>query len=336
MIMTMIILYTTTCCRLNIIQTTTALTTTTTTTTTLAIPTTTNVVPFSNFCFAPNGVCISPKYFVTELQEEPNNDSNNTAANAAHSSNSMSNDNQQLLYDKYFTMRNVPGDGDCMFLAVALAAATSTGLGMSNKMLNNLSRETREIVAQVLSAPSGKLFIGPDINNIVDASQLLQSAVSQEPTINTTEDYLIALRKEGRDGGLYGGGPELAVLSNVLRRPISIYEVDENSLQQQQQRSNNDECYKNDRSSSNSSSNDEVSSSSSSSSPSDEFCFPITCKGSFGEGVFDDPCLTSIPDSAVISNIQPGAYSWRLHILVLDVSPTERHACVLLPQRIYK
>ncbi|OEU17254.1 hypothetical protein FRACYDRAFT_184839 [Fragilariopsis cylindrus CCMP1102] len=219
----------------------------------------------------------------------------------------MSNDNQQLLYDKYFTMRNVPGDGDCMFLAVALAAATSTGLGMSNKMLNNLSRETREIVAQVLSAPSGKLFIGPDINNIVDASQLLQSAVSQEPTINTTEDYLIALRKEGRDGGLYGGGPELAVLSNVLRRPISIYEVDEN-----------------------------ISSSSSSSSPSDEFCFPITCKGSFGEGVFDDPCLTSIPDSAVISNIQPGAYSWRLHILVLDVSPTERHACVLLPQRIYK
>jgi len=321
MIMTMIILYATTCCRLNTIQTTTALTTTTTTT----IPRTTHVIPFSEFCFAPNGVCISPKYFVTE---------NNTAVTTAYSSNSTSNDNQQLLYDKYFTMRNVPGDGDCMFLAVALAAATSTGLGMSNKILNNLSRETREIVAQVLSAPSGKLFIGPDINNIVDASQLLQSAVSQEPTINTTEDYLIALRKEGRDGGLYGGGPELAVLSNVLRRPISIYEVDEKSLQQQQQqRSNNDDCYKNgSSSSSNSNSNDEVSSSSSSG----EFCFPIVCKGSFGEGVFDDPCLTSIPDSAVISNIQPGAYSWRLHILVLDVSPTERHACVLLPQRIYK
>jgi hypothetical protein len=327
MIMAIIILYTTSCCRLNIIQTTTALTTTKTTTT---IPTTTNVVPFSDFCFAPNGVCISPKYFVTKLREEPNNGINNTAATAAYnSSNSMSNDNQQLLYDKFFTMRNVPGDGDCMFLAVALAAATSTGLGMSNKILNNLSRETREIVAQVLSAPSGKLFIGPDINNIVDASQLLQSAVLQEPTIDTTQDYLNALRKEGRDGGLYGGGPELAVLSNVLRRPISIYEVDENSLQQQQ-RSNNDECYKNDSSSNNS--NDEVSSPS----PSDEFCFPIICKGSFGEGVFDDPCLTSIPDSAVISNIQPGAYSWRLHILVLDVSPTERHACVLLPQRIYK
>jgi hypothetical protein len=66
----------------------------------------------------------------------------------------------------------------------------------------------------------------------------------------------------------------------------------------------------------------------------DATIFPITCKGSFGEGIFEDPCLTSIPNSAILSNIQPGAYSWRLNILVLTVSPGEKHACVLLPQHL--
>ncbi|VEU43200.1 unnamed protein product [Pseudo-nitzschia multistriata] len=202
-------------------------------------------------------------------------------------------------------MRNVAGDGDCMFLAVALASATSMGLGGSDKLLRAISIETRDIVAQVLSS-TGKLYIGKD--NIVDASRLLESATMQEPSTNTTEDYLAALRKEGRSGGLYGGGPELVALSNILRRPISTYEVDQDYLNQQE------------------SMGDDTSS---------EVFFPIVCKGSFGDGVFEDPCITSIPDSVIVSNIQPGAYSWRLHILVLDASPTEKHACVLLPQQIY-
>lgn len=253
---------------------------------------TTREIPFQDFRFAPNNVCVHPEYFVArgEDGDEP----------------------------KYFTMRNVPGDGDCMFLAVALAAATSMGLGGSNKLLSSISRETRDIVAQVLSSSTGKLFIGPQQNNTVDASRLLQSAVMQETTISTPEEYLAALRKEGREGGLYGGGPELVVLSNVLRRPISIYEVDENFTKEQQQE-NLEEIPVNDNGGSSSG-----------------ISFPIVCKGSFGEGVFEDPCLTSIPDSVILANMQPGAYSWRLHILVLNASPTEKHACVLLPQQIYK
>ena len=56
--------------------------------------------PFQTFQFAKNGVCVHPKIFVDQDDE-----------------------------DRVFTMRNVPGEGDCMFLAVALAAATSMGLG---------------------------------------------------------------------------------------------------------------------------------------------------------------------------------------------------------------
>ena len=265
-------------------------------------------IPFKDFEFAKNNVCISPQYFVAVREDRRNV--------------SSTEDDNEPSYS-YFTMRNVPGDGDCMFLAVALAAATSMGLGGSNQLLRTISRETREVVAQVLSAPSGKLFIGPGRDNVVDASKLLRSAVAQEPNINTVKEYLEALRKEGRCGGLYGGGPELVALSNVLRRPISIYEVDEERLEEQKhQEQLNGGC-------------DEIKDNNDNKSSLKNF-FPIVCKGSFGEGVFEDPCLTSIPDSVILSNMQPGAYSWRLHILVVNSSPSEKHACVLLPQRIHK
>ena len=46
--------------------------------------------------------------------------------------------------------------------------------------------------------------------------------------------------------------------------------------------------------------------------------------------MFQDP-LFSIPESAVLSGLQPGAYSWHLHMLIVDASFNEKHACVLLP-----
>ena len=264
-------------------------------------------IPFRDFKYASNNVCISPQYFVEAREAGGDSNSTEIGTNSDYS---------------YFTMRNVPGDGDCMFLAVALAAATSMGLGGSNELLQAISQQTRSIVAQVLSAPTGKLYIGPGKDNVVDAPRLLRSAVLQEPSINTTEEYLEALRMEGRNGGLYGGGPELVVLSNILRRPISIYEVDEERLLEEEQNYQKGDY------------NETVGSSDNEISP--EIFYPIVCKGSFGEGVFEDPCLTSVPDSVILSNMQPGAYSWRLHILVLNSSPTEKHACVLLPQETYR
>ena len=221
------------------------------------------------FEFAPNGVCINPPYF---------------------------SDGEQS-----FTMRNVPGEGDCMFLAVALAAATSMGLGGNDALLRAISRETRAVVAQVMNSTNGTLHI--EGNRIVPARSLLESAAKQEGL--SSEMYLELLQKEGRDGGLYGGGPELTVLSNVLRRPISIYELPAgkegwNLSERKNNAGGADTCQ-------------------------------VKCMGVFGNPVFEDPCF-NVPDSAVLSGIQQGAYSWHLHILVLNMSNGEKHACVLLPQ----
>ena len=210
---------------------------------------------FSNFQFAPNGVCTVPAIF---------------------------------QHDQHcrFTMKNVPGQGDCMFLAVALASLCSVGLGANDVLLNSISKETRNVVAHVLEGNGNLVIQG---KRLVSTSSLLKSASKTEGV--SPKEYIQMLR----DGSLYGGGPELTVLSNVLRRPISIYELletdDNNSTTQF-----------------------------------------IQCMGTFGKDTLQDP-LRKIPDSAILqSNDPPGAYSWHLHILVVDVSPHEKHACALLPQ----
>lgn len=215
------------------------------------------------FEFAENGVCIRPAEFVD-------------------------NSNEQV-----FTMKNVPGEGDCMFLAVALATLASMGLGGNDALLRAISRETREIVAGILEQRSGNLII--EGKRLVATSTLLQSAAKREGL--EPQEYLRRLRLEGRNGGLYGGGPELTVLCNVLRRPISVYELDDDAEEDITRQS-------------------------------------VVCKGAFGADLLKDP-LRSLPDAAVLSSgaaALPGAYSWHLHILVLDVSKSEKHACVLLPQ----
>ena len=220
------------------------------------------VSPFHTFQFAPNGVCVKPSYFTDGTRS--------------------------------FTMRNVPGTGDCMFLAVALATSTSMGLGGNDALLRAISRESRHVVAQILSSPEGNLFI--EGQRFVRAKDLLMASSQKEGI--TPEEYVRRLRLEGSLGGLYGGGPELTVLSNVLRRPISIYEL---SNQNDAFTNNNTQDQQN-----------------------------IRCCGVFGAGVFDDPCK-SVPHSAVLAQPTLGAYSWHLHILVVDVGH-EKHACVLLPQ----
>ena len=132
----------------------------------------------------------------------------------------------------------------------------------------------------------------------------------------------------------------MTVLANVLRRPISIYELDPDGI-----RNNN---------------NDDNESSLVSSCRQQQ---KIVCKGTFGMGLFDDPC-SRIPNSAVLSSsgVVPvvipsqksdnandvnandananaavsatsSCYSWQLHILILNVGQngSEKHACVLLP-----
>jgi hypothetical protein len=247
--------------------------------------------PYGSFRFARNGVCISPQRFV---------DQHNGQA---------------------FRMRSVPGDGDCMFLAVALAALTSMGIGANNALLKAISREQRKVVAAVLESADGNFFLQGQ--QVVSAKALLKSAAAKE--CMTEEEYLRLLRTEGIDGGLYGGGPELTVMANVLRRPISVYEVI----------SDDDEAVHADTSENGAEQHTDEATNCSDDGTLERSCY-IECKGVFGQDAFNDP-LRLIPDSAVLSpTLQQGfegAYSWHIHILVVDTSPTEKHACVLLPLR---
>lgn len=225
------------------------------------------LVPFHKFTFAQNNVCINPYRFIA----------------ADHV------DGKERILE--FSMRNVPGEGDCMFLAVALATSTSMGLGGNDALLRAIANETREVVAQVLSAKEGTLHV--EKRRLVRARDLLSSAAKKEGVTN--DDYIQLLR----NGTLQGGGPELTVLSNVLRRPISVYELVRDDQFQ-----------------------DDVPSTCN-----------IKCVGSFGD-VFIDP-LFEIPDHAVISGLQEGAYSWHIHVLVVDAGQGEKHACALLPKQCY-
>jgi len=285
---------------------------------------------FSQFEFAPNGVCVKPALFVLVDTDAPPADADAAADAPSADASSSRHPNQppQQQPRASFTLRNVPGQGDCIFLAVALASLCSVGLGANDVLLNALAKETRNVVATIFETAASNnhntnstLFVTGQ--RLVTATALLKSAARELQL--SPKEYLRRLRLTGREGGLYGGGPELTVLANVLRRPISVYE-----LAKQQEAAETER----------------IPSSSS---------IGITCEGVFGAGIFDDPLLKvrrrsrhgqddpnnhttmSMMNSAVLQASEQaaspmrGAYSWHLHILVVDAGK-EKHACVLLPQ----
>ncbi len=267
------------------------------------------IYPFQRFTFAPNSVCTHPKTFFCNLDtHESTTTTNNNDAKTNTTISDSSEEDGQLLE---FSMKNVPGTGDCMFLAVALATSTSMGLGGNNAFLNAVANETRDVVAQILSTPQGHLHVQG--KRIVRVRDLLLSAAKNERV--KIEDYIELLR----NGTLQGGGPELTVLSNVLRRPISIYELDQDFEVKY---------------------SEDVGFTASASERSTRIGTPIPlncrikCVGSFGD-IFKDPC-SDLPRPAVLSSLLPeGAYSWHIHILVVDAGPGEKHACALLPKFSY-
>lgn len=318
-----------------------------------------SILDFSSFQFASNGVCISPRYFVLvpskqqneEVKENDDDDviqqqqqeqtratkkslTKTILSSSATTTNNDDNTSETTERTKLFTMRNVPGEGDCMFLAVTLAALASMGLGGNDVLLRAITKEIRTLVATIFessiiqqqqqqndataandgstrsSTSNNDLLIIDDIRGMISTYTLLKAAAKIEKI--SIDEYITRLKLDGNKGGMQGGGPELTILSNLLRRPISIYHL--------------------------------ISSSSSSSSLdndntvlTDDIQY-IECVGSFGSKHFVDPLLLHVPNSAILSStLQPyGAYSWHLHLLIVDSGGNEKHACVLLPQQLDK
>lgn len=211
-----------------------------------------------------------------------------------------------------FVMKNVSGDGDCVFQAVISASLVSMGMIDPDAFstVPSMALHMRKVVAKLLSSPEGTLYVDRKQarGRVLRCQDVLQSAAKKEGL--TEKEYLSKLCKPGREGGLHGGGPELTVLSNVLRRPISIYHLKQTSL------------------------------------PTGDVPCEIERMGVFGEGLFEDVCAT-VPDS-VISNagvcgLEKATHdmelqlksSWHLHILIVDASDKEKHATALLPSVQY-
>lgn len=223
---------------------------------------------------------------------------------------------------QYFVLRNVPGDGDCVFYAVLESVFISMGMlnpdasSSLNNSVSSMALEMRKVVANFLSSPDGTLYVSnKPRKRIVRCRDLLESAAKNEGLL--AEEYLTKLRQPGKQGGLYGGGPELTVLSNILRRPISIFHI--NSIQSPSHGTGGKSC-------------------------------ELQRMGVFGEGLFEDPGQ-SVPDSVVTNAVfftldgressqrkdqtlsaisSPLKCSWHIAILIADAGQ-EKHACVLLP-----
>lgn len=86
---------------------------------------------------------------------------------------------------QYFVLRNVQGDGDCVFQAVLCSVFVSMGMlnpdATNSNMMPALALEMRNVVANVLSSPDGTLYVNnKPTKRIVRCRDLLQSAAQNE------------------------------------------------------------------------------------------------------------------------------------------------------------
>eukprot|EP00546_Thalassionema_frauenfeldii_P011418 CAMPEP_0178919618 /NCGR_PEP_ID=MMETSP0786-20121207/14538_1 /TAXON_ID=186022 /ORGANISM="Thalassionema frauenfeldii, Strain CCMP 1798" /LENGTH=324 /DNA_ID=CAMNT_0020593571 /DNA_START=22 /DNA_END=993 /DNA_ORIENTATION=- len=118
--------------------------------------------------------------------------------------------------------RQVPGDGNCLFHSLVICLHWVEGEGhycyKDYDALRRLSLQLREKAVDYLSSkPKRKLYLQND--EFMRAGELIDMAA--KPFNVTAEEYCKQVRQES----YWGGGPEVAALCNLLRRPIHIYEL---------------------------------------------------------------------------------------------------------------
>ncbi|KAL7471463.1 hypothetical protein ACHAXS_011822 [Conticribra weissflogii] len=122
-------------------------------------------------------------------------------------------------------IRQVPGDGNCLFHSIAASLhrlVHGKHIDMSTpesiRRLRRRSLELRNRAVDVLEKqPRRRLFLQGD--EYLEARELLAAAAAQFELGG--EEYCDLMRRES----YWGGGPEIVALCNYLQRPIHIYEL---------------------------------------------------------------------------------------------------------------
>lgn len=120
------------------------------------------------------------------------------------------------------TIRQVPGDGNCLFHSIAATlslAVNRTHVSMSDtSLLRSNSALLRAQAVDCLSRnPRRVLFLQG--SEYLRASDLVSAAAAQYDL--SGDEYCAQMRQDSR----WGGGPEIVALCNVLKRPIHVYEL---------------------------------------------------------------------------------------------------------------
>mmetsp|Transcript_41077 Transcript_41077/g.118118 ORF Transcript_41077/g.118118 Transcript_41077/m.118118 type:complete len:318 (-) Transcript_41077:4-957(-) len=129
-----------------------------------------------------------------------------------------------LDLDTPATIRQVPGDGNCLFHSISTCyaqAVNGTHLDLSNsdnlQWLYQNSAKLRAQAVDCLEQPRKLLFLQG--HEYLKAQDLVQAAASQYGISGA--EYCRLMRQDS----YWGGGPEIVALCNVLQRPIHVYEL---------------------------------------------------------------------------------------------------------------
>lgn len=119
-------------------------------------------------------------------------------------------------------VRQVPGDGNCLFHSISLClrhSANQTHWDIEKDLdsLYEHSRMLRKLAVDCLEGPDEMLYL--QCREWVSKQELLESNAQQYGI--SVEEYCQTMREDG----VWGGGPEIVALANVLRRPIHVYEL---------------------------------------------------------------------------------------------------------------
>jgi hypothetical protein len=121
--------------------------------------------------------------------------------------------------DVSFNVRQVPGDGGCLFHAIS-AWLSYLQCGEHRPFdwrMRNLSQKLRYLAVQSLQLENSSLVL--EKGEIIESSALLQ--MISEVYDMSPKEYC----EQILDPRTWGGGPEIVALSNHFRCPIHIYQL---------------------------------------------------------------------------------------------------------------